>query len=53
MNVYEMAVKYYPVLWDAGRLRRLVEAGRLSAEEYCYLTGEAFSTTGEEAQGNE
>jgi len=34
MSVYEMARLYYPRLWDKSRLDALVEAGRLTEEEY-------------------
>ncbi len=34
MNVYELAKKYYPDLWSDARLRALVEAGKLTEEEY-------------------
>lgn len=30
MTIYEMALKYYPRLWDEKRLNALVEAGRLT-----------------------
>lgn len=30
MTIYEMALKYYPRLWDDKRLNALVEAGRLT-----------------------
>ena len=33
MNVYEMAVKYYPRLWDEARLEALVAAGKLTQEQ--------------------
>ena len=33
MTVYEMAKKYYPRLWDADRLRQLVNAGKLKKTE--------------------
>ncbi len=33
MTVMELARKYYPRLWDEGRLQALVERGRLSEEE--------------------
>lgn len=33
MSVYELAKRYYPLLWDAGRIEALVKAGRLSEEE--------------------
>ena len=34
MSVYEMAKKYYPDLWNIDRLRKLVEAGKLTGAEY-------------------
>lgn len=34
MTVYEMAQKYYPRLWDKSRLDALLEAGKLTPEEY-------------------
>ncbi len=42
MNVYEMAKKYYPRLWDKSRLERLVEAGRLTAAQYEEIVGETL-----------
>ncbi len=33
MNVYELAQKYYPRLWDENRIKALVDAGRLTADE--------------------
>lgn len=33
MSVYEMAVQYYPRLWDEGRIQALVAAGKLTAEQ--------------------
>lgn len=41
MSVYELALKYYPYLWDEKRLVALVAAGKLTAEEYEGITGEA------------
>ena len=38
MTVFEMAKKYYPQLWDDNRLRMLVSAGRLTAEQYTEIT---------------
>lgn len=40
MSVYEMAKKYYPKLWSRERLRRLVEAGRLTEAQYREIVGE-------------
>ena len=40
MNVYELAKKYYPRLWDKPRLEALVQAGRHTTEEYKEITGE-------------
>ncbi len=42
MSVYEMALKYYPRLWDKDRLRALVKAGRLTEKEYETITGEVY-----------
>lgn len=33
MNVWELAKKYYPRLWDADRIRALEQAGKLTPEE--------------------
>jgi len=33
VNVFEMAKKYYPRLWDKARLEALVKAERLTADE--------------------
>ena len=41
MTVFEMAKNYYPRLWDEDRLRQLVDAGRLTEEEYQVITGGA------------
>lgn len=38
MNVFEMAKKYYPILWDIDRINTLYKAGRLTTEEYEELT---------------
>lgn len=34
MTVFEMAVKYYPDLWNKSRLDQLLSAGKLTEEEY-------------------
>lgn len=34
MTAYEMAVKYYPLLWDKSRIDTLYNAGKLTEEEY-------------------
>ena len=41
MNVFEMAKKYYPRLWDRARLEALVRAGRLTEAEMQEITEEA------------
>ena len=41
--VKTLAEKYYPVLWPLDRLKALVAAGKLTAEEYQAITGEAYS----------
>lgn len=33
MTVYEMAMQYYPRLWDESRLDQLVDAGKLTEAE--------------------
>lgn len=33
VNVYELAQKYYPRMWDKSRIEALVAAGRLSEKE--------------------
>lgn len=38
----ELAKEYYPRLWSKERIRALVEAGRLTAEEYTQITGEEY-----------
>ena len=43
MNVFELAQKYYPTLWPLDRLKTLVAAGKLTADEYQAITGEAYS----------
>lgn len=40
MIIYEMAKKYYPLLWDKNRLQMLVNAGRLTQEQYNEIVGE-------------
>lgn len=43
-TTYELASRYYPRLWDKQRLEALVEAGRLTAQEYQEITGEPLKT---------
>jgi len=38
-NVKELALKYYPMYWDANRLANLVKAGKLTEAEYKEVTG--------------
>lgn len=33
MTAYEMALNYYPRLWDKSRLEQLVAAGKLTQDE--------------------
>ena len=42
MNVYELAKLYYPDLWSAERLKILVQAGKLTKNEYADITGEFY-----------
>lgn len=41
MTNAELAAQYYPVLWPIGRLDQLLAAGKLTAEEYQQITGQA------------
>lgn len=49
MSVYELALKYYPRLWDRSRLDALVDAARLTPEEVTEVMGDESSgiTSGE------
>lgn len=40
MNIFELAKKYYPRLWDKERIATLVSAGRLTEEQAKELTEE-------------
>ena len=40
MSVFELAKQYYPRLWGRSRLKDLVEAGRLTEEEFREIVGE-------------
>ena len=40
--VKALAEKYYPQLWGIDRLKALVATGKLTAEEYQIVTGEAY-----------
>lgn len=40
MTVFEMAKNYYPRLWDINRIKQLVEAGKITPEQYKEITGE-------------
>ena len=42
MNIKELALKYFPRLWGLDRLKVLVEAGKLSKEDYKEITGEEW-----------
>ena len=39
-KAYYLALKYYPTLWSADDLWRLVEANRMREDEYYEITGE-------------
>lgn len=34
MNAFELALKYYPLLWDENRIKALLNAGKITADEY-------------------
>ena len=40
MTVFEMAKNYYPRLWNINRIKQLVEAGKITPEQYKEITGE-------------
>lgn len=39
MTVFEMAKKYYPLLWNESRINALFKAGKLTEEEYNEIIG--------------
>lgn len=39
MNVYELAKKYYPLMWGKSRIDALYKAGKLTDEEYKDIIG--------------
>lgn len=43
MNAKDLAIKYYPTFWDMNRLKKLVEAGKLTTSEYKEITGEVYN----------
>lgn len=43
MNAKELAIKYYPLYWDNDRIKKLVEAGKLTAKEYKEITGQVYT----------
>lgn len=40
MNVYELAKKYYPKLWDKERIQALAAAGKLTEDQVREITQE-------------
>lgn len=40
MNVYELAQKYYPKLWDKERIQALAAAGKLTEDQVREITQE-------------
>ncbi len=48
MNVFELAKKYYPLLWNKSRIESLYEAGKLTYEKYNSIVGEASNGEQEE-----
>lgn len=43
MTVKEMAMKYYPVLWDKRRIEALLKAGKITQEEFDEIVKEDAS----------
>ena len=42
LNYIELAKKNYPDIWNREMLRRYVQKGRITAEQYEEITGEAY-----------
>ena len=42
MTVLEMAKLYYPRLWSEARIKALVEAEKLTKEDYKTITGKNY-----------
>lgn len=42
-SVKEMAKDYYPNLWSIERLKTLVKAGKISADDFKEITGEDYT----------
>lgn len=42
IDVYEEAKKKYPSPWNKAMIRRLVERGKLTPEQYEEITGEVY-----------
>ncbi len=40
IDVYSLAIQYYPQLWNKQRIQALVAAGRLTAEPAAEIMGE-------------
>lgn len=49
----EIAKKYYPKFWSDAKVRALVEAGKLTKEEYKELTGHDYDPVDEEVPTEE
>ena len=45
MTVFEMAKKYYPLLWDINRIDALYKAGKLTKAEYEEIIKEEATST--------
>lgn len=41
-EAYKLAKEYYPAYWSIERVKALVKAGKLTAEEYYEITGERY-----------
>jgi len=44
-EVAAMAKTYYPARWSLDRLKALVAAGRMTADDYKAITGEDYTAT--------
>ena len=41
-QIKELAMKYFPKLWNISRIKALVEANKLTAEDFKEITGEDY-----------
>ncbi|MBQ5658681.1 MAG: XkdX family protein [Peptococcaceae bacterium] len=42
-TIKEMAIEYFPKLWKEPRIKALVKAGKLTADDYKEITGQEYA----------